>query len=520
MLDFHPLSLSDKNWIDSYLSKLNDPICDYSFANLFIWKHLYHTECAKINDFLIIRFCNPFCKQCFYLEPFGEGSLQEILEILKEEAHQKNGSLRLMSLSSSFIEKLSGLDIASDFFWYDNRDYANYVYESKSLCKLDEKGFEAKRNHIRRFEKTYPDYQYRALSSKDSSFAFSLFDQWVKQKNNLSEHNIERESIEAAFAHFEELELEGLLLLVDNTTVAFSFGSRLDSNTFCIHAEKADSNYQGAYAMINKLMAQTLCERFEFINREEDIGILNLRKAKLSYHPKKMISNFQAFENKSDEVAVWHLWKTCFGDNDEFIFSYMSVYSTPNSRVLYYENQKLISMFHVHYFVTDWGNVAYFYGLGTEPEYRGKGYAAKVIKESLRRAKENDSLVAWIIQENKDFNSWNKSFDFVATGSSPLQFETPDGFDFGGDPINDFGLCRLLAPKKYLQKYVDLHQNTKIDFDYGDCLFPEVNGHYHLDQGKVVFTPSLTLNKDAINPKDILTLYPLEGGLLFKYLAF
>ena len=520
MLDFHPLSLYDKLWINSYLQKLRDPICDYSFANLFLWKHLYHTECAKINDFLIIRFCNPFCMQCFYLEPLGEGSLQEILEILRKEAHQKNVPLRLMSLSSSFIEKLSGLDIASDFFWYDNRDYANYVYESKSLCKLDEKGFEAKRNHIRRFEKTYPDYQYRALSSKDSSFAFSLFDQWVKQKADLSEHNIERESIEAAFAHFEELELEGLVLLVDNTPVAFSFGSRLDSNTFCIHAEKANSNYQGAYAMINKLMAQTLCERFEFINREEDIGILNLRKAKLSYHPKKMISNFQAFENKSDEVAVWHLWKTCFNDSDEFIFSYMSAYSTPNSRVLYYENQKLISMFHVHYFVTDWGNVAYFYGLGTEPEYRGKGYAAKVIKESLRRAKENDSLVAWIIQENKDFNSWNKSFDFVATGSSPLQFETPDGFDFGGDPINDFGLCRLLAPKKYLQKYVDLHQNTKIDFDYGDCLFPEVNGHYHLDQGKVVFTPSLTLNKDAINPKDILTLYPLEGGLLFKYLAF
>lgn len=66
MLDFHPLSLSDKHWINSYLEKLRDPICDYSFANLFIWKHLYHTECAKINDFLIIRFCNPLCMQCFF----------------------------------------------------------------------------------------------------------------------------------------------------------------------------------------------------------------------------------------------------------------------------------------------------------------------------------------------------------------------------------------------------------------------------------------------------------------------
>lgn len=516
MLDFHPLSLSDKHWINSYLEKLRDPICDYSFANLFIWKHLYHTECAKINDFLIIRFCNPLCMQCFFLEPLGEGSLQDILEILREEAHQNNVPLRLMSLSSSFIKKLSGLNIASDFFWFDNRDYANYVYDSKSLCKLDEKGFEAKRNHIRRFEKKYPNYQYRALSSKDSSFAFSLFDQWVKQKNDLSEHNVERESIEAAFAHFEELELEGLLLLVDNTPVAFSFGSRLDSNTFCIHAEKANSNYQGAYAMINKLMAQTLCERFEFINREEDIGILNLRKSKLSYHPKKMISNFQAFENKSDEVAIWRLWKTCFNDSDEFIFSYLSSYSTPETRVLHYENQKLISMFHVHLFESDWGKVSYLYGLGTEPEYRGKGKAALVIEESLKRSKEANCIAAWVIQENKDFKSWDTTFDFAAVGETVLQFVTPDNFEFGGDDKNDFGLCRLLAPKEYLQKYVDLHPDAKIDFDYHDRIFPEVSGRYQSNHGLITFTPSSSFSKKVLNPKLVLSLYPLNGGLRLK----
>ncbi|HPW95217.1 MAG TPA: GNAT family N-acetyltransferase, partial [Fibrobacteraceae bacterium] len=500
MLDFHPLSLSDKHWINSYLEKLRDPICDYSFANLFIWKHLFNTACAKEKGFLLIRFCNPFSHHCFYLEPLGEGSLAELIETLKEDIHQKNEILRFMSLSSSFIERLKELDLSNDFFILENRDFANYVYGSKALCTLSEKGLEAKRNHLRRFERLYPNYTSRPLTAEDASLALSLFDQWKRQKEDLSEYSIERQSIETAFAHFSALELEGIILFVDDTAIAFSFGSRLNSNTFCIHAEKANALYQGSFVMINKLMAQTLCERFEFINREEDLGILNLRKAKLSYHPKKMISNFQAFEKESDEMAVWNLWKTCFNDSDEFIFSYLSSYSTPETRVLHYENQKLISMFHVHLFESDWGKVSYLYGLGTEPEYRGKGKAALVIEESLKRSKEANCIAAWVIQENKDFKSWDSTFDFAAVGETVLQFVTPDNFEFGGDDKNDFGLCRLLAPKEYLQKYVDLHPDAKIDFDYHDRIFPEVSGRYQSNHGLITFTPSSSFSKEVLNP--------------------
>lgn len=518
MLKFHPLSLSDKHWIMPYLFNQDNLICDYSFANLFLWKHLYHTECTEEKGYLLIHFYNSISKQGYYMEPLGEGSLSEILNILKEDAHQRNETLRIMSISANFTEKLKSIPEANDLFLFTNRDYANYIYDSSSLSTLSGKHLNAKRNHIRQFTRFYPNYTSRPLLSSDAPLALSLFDEWKRQKSNL-EPDHERLVIEEAFANFEILQLEGILLFVDNKPIAFTFGSPLNSNTFCIHVEKANILYQGAFAMINKIMAQTLCDRFQYINREEDMGLLNLRKSKLSYHPQILASHTQTYEKNSDEVAVWKLWKTCFNDSDEFIFSYMSSYSTAKSRVLLFEKKELISMFHVHFFISDWGKVAYLYGLGTEPLFRGKGLAAQVIETSIKRAKEEGSIVVWVIQENKNFKSWNSPFDFMASGSNTLHFETPDGFDFGGDAKNDWGLCRILAPQTYLEKYVNLNPEAKIDFDYFDSLFPELSGHYQFNQGKITFTPSLTNRETSFNSKDLISLFPLEGGVYLKYLG-
>ena len=150
------------------------------------------------------------------------------------------------------------------------------------------------------------------------------------------------------------------MLLVDNEPIAFTLGSELNKDTFCIHIEKANIAYHGSFAMINFLMAITLVKKYKFITREEDLGIENLRKAKLSYKPELLAPHYQAIELNSVEAAVWDLWKTCFGDSDEFIFSYLSFYSTSKTRVLIFEKKDLVAMFHLHFFKSSWANKVAF----------------------------------------------------------------------------------------------------------------------------------------------------------------
>jgi hypothetical protein len=92
--------------------------------------------------------------------------------------------------------------------------------------------------------------------------------------------------------------MEGLVLVEDGKPLAVTMGSRLCDCTFDVHFEKALSSVDGAYAAINRGFARYLREKYpevEFLNREDDLGIEGLRKAKLSYNPHHMVEKYWAY---------------------------------------------------------------------------------------------------------------------------------------------------------------------------------------------------------------------------------
>ena len=71
-----------------------------------------------------------------------------------------------------------------------------------------------------------------------------------------------------------------------------AMGSFLNQTTFDIHFEKALERTDGTYAAINQGFAAWLREKYpalQYLNREDDMGIEGLRKAKLSYCPDHMV---------------------------------------------------------------------------------------------------------------------------------------------------------------------------------------------------------------------------------------
>ena len=79
--------------------------------------------------------------------------------------------------------------------------------------------------------------------------------------------------------------------------VAFTMGDRLNSDTYDVHFEKAYGELQGAYAMINREFARWVRAKHpnvRYLNREDDMGVEGLRKAKESYYPDRMVEKYAA----------------------------------------------------------------------------------------------------------------------------------------------------------------------------------------------------------------------------------
>lgn len=141
------------------------------------------------------------------------------------------------------------------------------------------------------------------MTAADLTECMELNDRWdaagrVREGEEEAEDIFnEKKGILLAFRHFDELGLEGGVLRVDGRVVAFTMANRLTADTFDVHFEKAFGEMQGDYAIINREFARQIRRRHpevKYLNREDDMGLEGLRRAKESYYPDLMAEKHSA----------------------------------------------------------------------------------------------------------------------------------------------------------------------------------------------------------------------------------
>ncbi len=289
-MQLKPLTIEDRSLFYKYYQK-NPAKCSYlSFANLFLWKDAEEIQYFELEGHLVVTGKSLYNGQRYFMMPLG-GCLCGKLKVYLDEHFGTD--YHIYGITKEDLETVEK-DCGGFFEFHRERDMDNYVYLSEKLIHLSGKKLHGKRNHIHKFTQLY-SYTYEPLTPDNLPTIRPFVEEWYQKKAETDVSILaEKTALENALSQFGALQLQGGMLLVDGKVVAFSIGEQLNEITALIHFEKADTAYQGAYPMINRQFVLNAWSHLTYINREDDMGIEGLRKAKLSYQPDVMVEMYSA----------------------------------------------------------------------------------------------------------------------------------------------------------------------------------------------------------------------------------
>ena len=207
------------------------------------------------------------------------------------------GDLTLLGLEDSAALQLQqnacakGIDIVVE----PMRNQYDYIYRREDLAALSGGKLKAKRNHVNKFLSEHPAFEYRPLVPALFDQCRELENLWRKERGDNNPVygdtiSAEQQVMENVFIHWDELEMIGGSIFIDNKMAAFTYGAPVTLDTFDVCVEKADRNIDGLFSVVNQQFAAHLPQQYVYLNREEDMGLEGLRKAKLSYHPEILLT--------------------------------------------------------------------------------------------------------------------------------------------------------------------------------------------------------------------------------------
>ena len=288
-IEFRPITWRDRALYEQYFPDGLTRGCEFSFANLYLWGR---QNLAELHGHIVLF--SHFDRRSVYPYPVGSGDPRAVLDAIIADSRARGISCRLTGLCAEARETVERL-YSDQFCFHSDEGSFDYVYDIHDLADLAGKKYHAKRNHVARFYEACPDAVAEPLTASNCDAARQMIAAWYEEKkkeNPKGDYHLEEEAIDKALRHMEDIGMEALLLRCGEEVLAVTMGNRFGEDTVDVNFEKARTDVPGAYAAMNQAFARYLREKYptvRYLNREEDMGIEGLRKAKRSYRPHHQI---------------------------------------------------------------------------------------------------------------------------------------------------------------------------------------------------------------------------------------
>ena len=298
------ISIDNREILEQYLNGYEYKTSGLSFSAQYMWRDINKFNWDMMGEYMCISGISHLeledgIELPFMFPPltatgeYDKDALRETIYKAKEYFEKKGQpfSLRLVPFHVMEIIK----EAVPEIHFIDDRPNYDYIYLTQELIDLKGKAFHSKKNHLNYFKKTY-EYEYVELTSDMADDAMRFISDFNKRKevpaHEMEMLKMEEQAMEDVFKNIEAVGYSAGAILIDGNIEALAIGGKLGKKTITEHVEKANVEFRGLYQAINNEFCRNVAAKAKYINREEDMGIPNLRKAKLSYKPVKLIEKY------------------------------------------------------------------------------------------------------------------------------------------------------------------------------------------------------------------------------------
>jgi len=289
----HKLSLRDQGLFEKYLNLSVHELSVYAFANIYIWKGFFDISWTEINQSLCVFFQDKI-GSFLYLSPLSK----------KPDSLVVTEAFRIMDKlnANKEISRIENVEV-KDLDYYRKLGFVcqeksvDYICSRFDLAQLRGDKFKSKRANFNYFSKHYKS-ECSPYSAKDAKDCLKLYKLWAAQRSENSKDDLYRflledslKSLKVLLTNYQDLNCTGRLVRVDGELRGFTFGFKLNSETFCILYEITDLSIKGLAQFIFREFSRQMSD-YKYINIMDDSGLENLKKVKLSYHPVKLVPAF------------------------------------------------------------------------------------------------------------------------------------------------------------------------------------------------------------------------------------
>ena len=300
---FDDLTEKDIRTLKEYFGGFDYRGAGFTFLANYIWRESFCFCWERIGEYLLLAGtnCMSSTPEGFLAMPltrdgtYDPAGLRDAVLAARDRFRGKGMEMVVYGIPAHLLPVFREA-FPTEMEFEHSRDYDEYVYEKEKLMYLSGRALHKKKNHLNYFYRNYR-YQAKPLTRDMLEDVLKLTDQ-VKEARAFDEEELaslesERLAIKEFMEYLDEPDVYSTGIFIKGKLEAYALGERISKDTAVEHFEKANDQIRGLYQAICSEFCMALPEDIVFVNREEDMGLDNLRQAKEALKPHHMEEKYR-----------------------------------------------------------------------------------------------------------------------------------------------------------------------------------------------------------------------------------